>query len=257
MKRFLLFLAIGALVALIAPAAAMAQCNGYDQFQTGSGTSFDLGSGIGVVSFQGVSINSSQYGNADTIIKRSPSGTSGVCNLSVFAMYLKSTSAVTLPDGSKADVYATINNTGGSGGPPQPDSLTASSGTMTITPTSSSGGTFDSSLTVNADLIFVKPGTSPTSSSNYVIPPKPAPGKTLVAVKIQYSTTPPPGYPGCLPADVIYVYQIGGVGHPHSVVAATTTACGGGGTVGGAQTASKANKSASLIVACECAVTAQ
>ena len=256
MKRFMLFLAIGALAVLMAPAAAVAQCNGYDQFQTGSGTSFDLGSGIGVVNFQGVSIDSSQYGNADTIIKRSPSGTSGVCNLSVFAMYLKSTSPVTLPGGSQADVYATINNTGGSGGPPQPDTLTASSGTMTLTQTSSSGGTFDSSLTVNADLIFVKPGTSPASSSNYVIPPKPAPGKTLVAVQIQYSTTPPPGYPGCLPADVVYVYQIAGAGHPHSVVAATTTACGGG-TLGGAQTASKKNKSTTLVHACECTIAFQ
>lgn len=248
MKRFPLFLAMCALVALIAPAAAMAQCNGYDQFQTGSGTSFDLGSGIGVVNFQGVPIDSSQYGNADTIIKRSPSSTSGVCNLSIFAMYLKSTSPVTLPGGGQADVYATINNTGGSGGPPQPDTLTASSGTMTLSATSSSGGTFDSNLTVNADLIFVKPGTSPTNPANYVTKPQPAPGKTLVAVKIQYSTTPPPGYPGCLPADVIYVYQIAGVGHPHSVVAATTTGCGG--TVGG----SKINKSATLVKACECAV---
>src|SRR5215813_14543636 len=136
MKRFFLFLALGALVALLSP-AAVAQCNGYDQFQTGAGTSFDLGPGIGVVSFQGVSIDSS-YGNADTIIQRTPSGTNGQCKLSVFALYMKSTAPVTLPNGSSADVYATINNTGGAG-PPQPDALSPSTGTLTIT-SSGSGG---------------------------------------------------------------------------------------------------------------------
>ena len=226
MKRFFLFLALGIVVVQLSP-AALAQCNGYDQFQTGSGTTFDLGPGIGVVNFQGVPIDTSKYGNADTIIQRTSSGTSGQCNLSVFGMYLKSTNPVTLPDGSTADVYATINNTGGTT-PPQPDALSPSTGSLTITSTSSDGGTFDSSLTVNANLIFVSPpGGNVNNPAN---PHQVAPGKTLVAVQVQFHNTPPSGYPGCLPADVFYVYQIAGAGHPHVVQAAVDTTCGGSAT---------------------------
>lgn len=252
MKHLCLFLALGALAVLLSP-TALAQCNGYDQFQTGAGTSFDLGSGIGTVSFQGVPIQSST-GNADTIIQRTSSGTTGTCNISVYALFMKSTSPITF-NGQSADVYATINNTGGAVSTsvlPQPDTLSASSGTLTITSSGPSGGTFDSSLTVNADLIFVKAGTSVTNSSNY-LGHQVAPGKTLVATGVSWSTTAPSGYPTCLAANGFYVYKISGASHLHVVQAAVST-CGGG---VGAQTplqGGKVKSGAQAIAICKCAV---
>ncbi|HEY6251583.1 MAG TPA: hypothetical protein VI685_16620, partial [Candidatus Angelobacter sp.] len=110
MKRLFLFLALGALV-VVFPPSAVAQCDGYDQFQTSSPASFDLGPGIGVVNFLGVPIASS-YGNSDTIIQRTPTNQSNVCAVHVWALFLKSTSPITV-NGQSADVYATINNTNG------------------------------------------------------------------------------------------------------------------------------------------------
>jgi hypothetical protein len=225
MKKLFLFLALGALVVLLSP-AALAQSPGYDQFQTGAGTSFDLGPGIGVVNFQGVPIQSSS-GNADTIIQRT-GGTGGQFNLSVYALFLKSTQPITFNNQS-ADVYATINNTGGAVSTstlPQPDALSGSTGTLTITSSNSSGGTFDSSLSVNADLIFVKAGTSVTNPANY-IGHKPGPTKTLVATGNSWSTTAPSGYPTCLASGGFYVYQISGASHLHVVQAAVRQGCSG------------------------------
>ncbi|HEY6347990.1 MAG TPA: hypothetical protein VI636_01145 [Candidatus Angelobacter sp.] len=228
MKRLFLLLALGAFVAL-SPLSAVAQCNGYDQFQTSSPASFDLGPGIGVVNFLGVPIASS-YGNSDTIIQRTPTNQSNVCAIQVWALFLKSTRPITI-NGQSVDVYATVNNTGGAVSTsvlPQPDALQMSTGTLTITSSGPSGGTFDSDFTVNADLIFVKAGTSVTNPAN-IIGHQPAPGKRLVAIKIVWSTTRPPNYPGCLKADIFFVYQISGVNHLHSVKVATVT-CGAAST---------------------------
>lgn len=250
MRRLFLILALGALV-LVSSLSAVAQCNGYDQFQTSANTTFNLGSGIGNVTFAGNPIDNSSYGNADTILQRTSSSQNNVCNIQVWALFMKSTSPVTI-NGQSADVYATVNNTGGSvstGVLPQPDTLQASSGTLTITSSGQSGGTFDSSFTVNADLIFVKAGTSVTNSSNW-IGHQTAPGKTLVATQVVWNTSAPPGYPGCLSADVFYVYSISGAGHPHTVKAATIQ-CGGG--IGGASTR-RGPTGAALAKACACAV---
>ena len=225
MKSLFLFLALAALVVLGSP--AWAQCNGYDQFQTdpNSVTHFDLGPGIGDVSFQGVPIDSSQYGNADTIIQRSPSGTNGQCTIKVWAMLLKSTQPVQM-NGSSFYVYATINDTGGTISTntlPQPDQFHQPDGNLTITMSGSNGGTFDSTLNVQADLIFVPAtGGSLTDSGNAH---QQGPTKQLVAVDVVYHTSPSPNYPGCLQADVFYVWAI--PGHAvHRVLAATIT-CGG------------------------------
>ena len=145
-----------------------AQSSGYDLFQTGSGTSVDLSSlGLGVVKLQGVAIQGSS-GNTDTIIHRTqdvPSG-GGTVSVNVYALFMKSTSPVTF-QGQSADVYVTINNTGGGVSTstlPQPDSLSASTGSVTVR----TDGTFDSNITVNADLIFVKAGTSVGDSANWI-----------------------------------------------------------------------------------------
>lgn len=231
MKHLALFLVL--IVLVVSAPAVLAQCNnGYDQFQTASGTSFDLPN-IGTVNFRGVSIDSSSYGNADTIILRTPSGTNGTCNIQIWALFLKSTSSITY-NGQSADVYGTINNTGGTvstGVLPQPDTLYSggSSGTLTIESSGPSGGTFNSNLTVYADLIFVKAGTSVTNSANWLGHQAltQSQGKTLVATAVVWNTSPQSNYPACLSADVFYVYQIPNHSPALHPVLAATIQCGG------------------------------
>lgn len=174
----------------------LAQNAGYDLLQTGSGASVDLSSiqNIGTVNLQGQSIDSS-LGNTDTIIQRTANGP-GQVPMNVYALFMKSTSPVTF-NSTSCDVYVTINNSGANGGPtistsvlPQPDSLSGSTGTVTI----NSGGTFNSSFTVNADLIFVKAGTSVTNSANWV-GHKAAPSNSMSSTNSSWSASAPSGYP--------------------------------------------------------------
>lgn len=172
-----------------------AQGAGYDVFQTGSGASVDLsGAGLGVVSLQGVPIQNST-GNADTIMYRPqpvPSG-GGTIPVNLYALFMKSQNPVTY-NGQSADVYITVNNSGGAISAstlPQPDSLSASTGTITVYPSTS---TFDSTITINADVILVTAGGSP-SDSTAVLGHQPATPITLSQTGSSYSTTPPSGYP--------------------------------------------------------------
>lgn len=175
-----------------------AQNSGYDLFQTGSGASVDLSSmGLGVVNLQGVALTvpNNNVGNTDTIMYRSqnfPTG-GGTVPVTVWALSMKSISPVTF-SGQSADVWVTINNSGGaisSSSLPQPDALSPSTGTITNYPSS---GTFDSSITVNADIIFVKAGGSP-SDSTAVLGSGAAPAITLSQTGSSYTTTAPAGYP--------------------------------------------------------------
>lgn len=178
---------------------ATAQNSGYDVFQTGSGASVDLSSmGLGQVSLQGVPIQSST-GNSDTIMYRPqavPAG-GGTIPVNLWALFMKSVSPVNL-NGTSADVYVTVNATGGAIATsvlPQPDALSASTGTITVYPNSQgTGGTFDSSITINADIIFVQAGTSVTNSANY-LGHQAAPAIVVSQTGSSYSTTAPPGYP--------------------------------------------------------------
>ncbi|HEY6252825.1 MAG TPA: hypothetical protein VI685_22945 [Candidatus Angelobacter sp.] len=179
---------------LLVASLASAQSSGYDVFQTGSGASVDLSSiGLGVVSLVGVPIGSST-GNADTIMYRPqavPAG-GGTIPVNLYALFLKSQNHVTY-SGQSADVYVTVNNSGGAISTtvlPQPDSLSASSGTLTIY----TNNTFDSTITINADVILVKAGGSPSDSSA-VLGHQAAPAITLSQTGSSWSTTPPPGYP--------------------------------------------------------------
>ena len=194
---------------------ALAQTESYDLLQTGSGASVDLSSqGLGTVNLQGVPIMSS-LGSTDTIIQRN--GNSGSVSINVYALFMKSTSPVTF-SGQSCDVYVTINNSGANGGPsistsvlPQPDSLSGSTGTMTI----NSGGTFDSSFTVNADVIFVKAGTSVTSSGNWVGHGA-APSNSMSSTGSSWSSTAPAGYPSnsSYPSGGVYPKPIHTGPHP-------------------------------------------
>jgi len=220
MKRLFLVLTLGSLVLAVTP-AALAQSPGYDLFQTGSGTSVNLGGTIGTVNLQGVPILTS-IGNTDTIINRTQSGP-GTVNVNVYALFMVSTSPVTY-SGKSADVYVTINNTAGFVSTttlPQPDALSPSTGTVTI----SSGGTFNSSLTVNADVIFVTHGASVTSSANW-LGHTTAPSTSLSTTNSTWSTSPPAGYPSnaSLPSGGFYPTGINGghtsPTHVHAVVPA-------------------------------------
>lgn len=179
---------------LLTASLASAQSAGYDVFQTGSGASVDLSSiGLGVVSLAGVAIQSAT-GNADTIMYRPqavPTG-GGTIPVNLFALLMKSQNHVTY-NGQSADVWVTVNNSGGAISTtviPQPDSLSASSGTLTIY----TNGTFDSTITINADVILVTANGSP-SDSTAVLGHQAAPAITLSQTGSSWSTTPPSGYP--------------------------------------------------------------
>ena len=184
-----------AMLALFAASAlASAQTAGYDLLETGSGASIDLSSlNLGTVPLNGVPIQGGT-GTTDTIMHRTqdvPQG-GGTVPLEVTALFMKSTSSVTF-NGQQVDVYVTLNNSGGkisTGVLPQPDSLSGSTGTMTVR----TDGTFDSSFNVNADVIFVKAGTSVTNSANYV-GHQAASTISLSSTNSTYTTTAPTGSP--------------------------------------------------------------
>ncbi|HEY6968099.1 MAG TPA: hypothetical protein VJA94_02755 [Candidatus Angelobacter sp.] len=262
MKRLFPYFALLTLLS-ICSIPVMGQSAGYDLFQTGSGTSVDLSSlGLGVVNLQGVAIQGSS-GNTDTIIHRTqnvPSG-GGTVSVNVYALFMKSTSSVTF-QGQSADVYVTINNTGGGVSTstlPQPDSLSASTGSVTVR----TDGTFDSNITVNADLIFVKAGTSVGNSGNW-IGHQAASSTTLSSTNSSWSSSPPSGYPapGSLPSGGFYPINIGG-GHstPSHVHAVVPARCSSGGlnsptTANASGTNAKGKKSSAAALAVAC-VTAQ
>jgi hypothetical protein len=190
------------LAPLLLAGSLLASAQGYDVFQTGSGASVDLSSlnlNLGVVQLQGVPIQTAT-GNADTIMYRPqaiPTTSGGHMTVNLYALFMKSTSPVNL-SGHSADVYVTVNASGGNiltSTLPQPDALSASTGTITVYPNSQgTGGTFDSTITVNADVIFVTAGTSVTNSANY-LHHQAAPAITLSQTGSSYSTTAPSGYP--------------------------------------------------------------
>lgn len=218
MKRLFTLIAVAALSLLCALPAA-AQSAGFDLLQTATGSSVDLSSlGLGVVPLQGVPI-SPQLGNTDTIMHRDANGP-GTVPLHVFALFMKSESPVTF-NGASCDVYVTINDSGGvisTSVIPQPDALSASNGTITIL----TNGTFDASFVVNADLIFVKAGTSVTNSANWVFH-QPAPSKVITTTNSAWSSTPPAGYPMApnFPSGGFYPRPPIHIGGPHPVVPAS------------------------------------
>jgi len=195
--------------------AVPAQTAGYDLFQTGSGASVDLSAmGLGVVPLQGVPIQSST-GNTDTIMHRTqdfPTG-GGAAAVNVYALFMKSQSSVTF-NGQSVDVYVTINNSGGAISTsvlPQPDALSGSSGNVT----NRKDGTFDSSINVNADVLFVKAGTSPTTPGN-IVASKAAPAINVASTNSSWSSTPPPNYPSnsCYPSGGFYPIPVHRGPHP-------------------------------------------
>lgn len=226
-KINLLFLLSAFAVLLVCPLPACAQTAGYDLLQTGSGASVDLSSlGLGNVPLQGVPIQTS-LGNTDTIMHRTQDTVGGgQTPVVVTALFMKSQNSVTF-QGQAADVYVTLNNSNGAISTsvlPQPDN-TSSSGTVTVY----SGGTFDSSITVTADLIFVRAGTSVTNSANYIGHQAASP-ITLTSTGSSWSASAPTGYPSSttFPSGGFYPRPVHNGAHP-----VIPSKCGTGGTGGG------------------------
>jgi hypothetical protein len=187
-KSTLVFVSVFALL-LACSLPASAQTAGYDLLQTGSGASIDLSSaGLGNVTLKGVPIQGS-LGSTDTIMHRTKDTVGGGSTpVEVTALFMKSVDSVNF-QGRPTDVYVTINNSGGvisTSVLPQPDA-TSSSGTVTVR----KDGTFDSSITVNADVLFVPAGGSVTT----YYASKAAAAISLSSTNSTWASTPPAGYP--------------------------------------------------------------
>jgi hypothetical protein len=237
---------------LVCALPAAAQTAGYDLLQTGSGASIDLSSvGLGTVPLQGVSIQSS-LGSTDTIMHRTQDTVGGgTTPVNVTALFMKSTSSVTF-SGQQVDVYVTLNNSAGAISTsvlPQPDTLSASTGTVTVR----SNGTFDSSITVNADVIFVKAGTSVTNSANYV-GHQPASSITLTSSGSTWSSTPPAGYPSSstFPSGGFYPKPVHNGPHPVVPSTCNTTTGVTGTTTSSAVKGASTNNAAQQIAVRAC-----
>lgn len=170
---------------------APAQQAGYDLLQTPGGASIGVpGVSPSVVTLTGVPICACT-GQADTIMHRTANA-GGHANLTVVALFLKNSGPI-IRSGANVDVYITVNNSDGVIGQnvlPQPDSLPASTGTLTIRP----DGTFDSSFTVHADVIIVNAGADVRNPATHLAH-MPAPPVTLSANNNVWSALPPAGYP--------------------------------------------------------------
>jgi hypothetical protein len=218
--RSIAVLALLGLAILALPLLASAQ--GYDLLATSAGASVDLSRvGLGKVPLKGVPIQACT-GNTDTIMHRTaavpPGG--GSVPVEVTALFMKSTSSVIF-GGQSVDVYITVNNSGGvisTNVLPQPDPVSPSTGTLTVR----TDGTFDSSITVNADVIFVTAGTSVTNPANYVGHQKADP-ITLTSSNSSYKTAAPSGYPSCSSFPSGGFYPIPVHTGPHPV---TPSTCG-------------------------------
>jgi hypothetical protein len=156
---------------------------GFDLFQTKPGAFFDgTGFGLGIIPMVGVPIGP---WTTDTIVQRdngftcpSPPCLGNTVNFHLFALSMMSAFPVNI-GGSFFDVFMDINDSAGViplFDLPQPDALNPSTGTLTVDELTGSGGTFDSSLTVWADIILADVGqgrneAAALSNSNCAAPP--------------------------------------------------------------------------------------
>lgn len=200
MKRLAYLMLITMLLACVGFGSAQTLSN--DLLQTGSGTQEDLSSlGLGTVTFNGVAL-STDTGPADTIVQHNaiPSG-GGQVNIQVIALHLQNAGTVTCNNqakcgsyyGQSVEVHATINvasATNGNISLPQPDSLDASVGTMTV---SSDLSTFSSSFTnIEADIIVVPVGAGVNGTAIFT---SKGPAASMSASGGTLSATAPANYP--------------------------------------------------------------
>lgn len=230
MRRIVWFAAVLALL-LVCAGLAAAQCagnqnpGGFDLLSTFNGTTDNSpGGGLPAVNFVGVPLPNGVAGSADTIVCRldplpNPVPTLGAkLRIQIVALLLQSDPNQTvLFQGQPVTVFATINQTKDASDPnfvislnqlPQPDTLSASSGTMTVFP----NNTFDTNtLTIQADIIIVPQGGKVTDTP---IKHFPMNSDTISSKGSTWTTTAPAGYPNSssFPAGGFYVNQPGALG---------------------------------------------
>lgn len=231
MKRIVWFATVLALL-LVGAGLAAAQCagnqnpGGFDLLSTFNGTTDNSpGGGLPPVNFVGVPLPPNGVaGSADTIVCRlnplpNPIPSTGAkIPIQIVALLLQSDPNQTvLFNGQRVTVFATINQTKDANDPnfviplnqlPQPDTLTASSGTMTVFP----NNTFDTnSLKIEADIIIVPYGGHVTDTP---IKHFPMNSDTISSSGSTWTTTAPAGYPNStsFPAGGFFVNQPGAMG---------------------------------------------
>jgi len=212
---------------------------GYDLFHTAPGSFFDAtGFGLGIIPMVGLELGP---GNTDTIVQRDngfscavPPCLGNTVNIHMFALSLVSAAPINI-GGSFFDVFADINDTAGViplSVLPQPDALNPSTGTLTVDELTALGGTFDSSLTVWADIIIADVGQGRTepaalSNSNCAAPPChfAAPAISLSSTGGIWQTTPGLLDPhnATYPAGSFYITDMGNHTGPHPVIPALST----------------------------------
>jgi hypothetical protein len=146
--------------------------SGFDLLQTQPGAFFDATAfGLGIIPMVGRPIGP---WITDTIIERdngftcpTPPCGGNTVNIHVFAQSLESAAPINI-GGSFFDVFYDINDTAGIipfSTLPQPDALNPSTGIYTVDEDGTgSGGTYDMSLTVWADVILTAVGQGPNSA---------------------------------------------------------------------------------------------
>jgi hypothetical protein len=150
---------------------------GFDLFATQPGTFANI-AGIGMVSFMGGPTPLIPGTNVDTIVQRLqginpfPVGGSGTIDIVLRELSLQSVGPVNI-NGTLFNIFAVA----------LPDQTL---GTMTIFHTNAGGGTFNSSLPINAQLTFVPVGVGMSFSMNF---------STTLISSCGWSHTAPPNYP--------------------------------------------------------------
>ncbi len=255
--KSLWFLVVSFALLLVGSLPLSAQTAGYDLFQTSAGTFVDLSAfNLGNVRLKGVPIQPCT-GNTDTIMHRtSDVPGSGSTPVEVTALFMESANPVTV-NGQQIDLYFTINNSGGTISTnvlPQPDALPRSTGTVTIR----ADGTFDSKITVNADLIGVPAGASVTNPANWVSH-TPAPSITLTSSASPWHSSPPAGYPSCAPFPSGGFFPFPVHNGPHPVTPSTCNAVVAGDPVpvGEAKANAKGQANAATVIVVQKCVSAQ
>ncbi|BAP57514.1 hypothetical protein THII_3217 [Thioploca ingrica] len=215
---------------------------GFDLFKTGAegGTSINFSSRNGpIVPLQGNSeLLVGQPNSIDTIVYRQsgvnlpdPLSSVGTVAIQLVALSLKSTNSFDIgflgfPAGTRADLYVIIDAPPGRIFPPLPlDNLQPSIGTMTIQRTEwgiPDGGSFSSTLSIYADLIFVRAGGSLNNSGDWLYhTPDPMAPFVLNGLGTWSNQTPSNNYHNLYPAGSFYpisiTHQPPPQGHIHTV----------------------------------------
>lgn len=208
---------------------------GFDLFRTQSGATVDLtanlifGTGPNAPSIDlegnpGL-MPISAGGDTDTIVQRLSSltaGGTGVIFTELVALSLRSTHPVNMTGAGgppNADLFVTVDKGDQFPNLPQPDPLPSSTGIVIVTSHNDAGGneTFDSLLTVFADLIFTVSGGNPNNPTDRIIT-QVANSVTLTSTGSTWSHTPPASdqHNATYPAGHFYVITIIHTG-PHPI----------------------------------------